>query len=394
VSDPAPAIPGQLDVDAALALVNGSTPPAPRGRDAVTGEVVDAGGLLGSALEVAARQRSPQTRRAYAGAYRAFCAGLGPGAGVEQLTAAAVRAYRDRLERAGRAPATVAVHLAALRRLAVELGADAKIADVRGERVPAGEPRALTLSELERLLAMPDLRATRGRRDYAALRLLADAGLRRSELCALTFEDIEVQLRFRDPRLRQAIRGSTAWAVRVRRAKRGRSRTVPLTADALDALLAWRRAPRLPGRHAVRLAAAHRAAPGAAVPARRGAARRTLRTRGRAARGPPLAARAPPHLLHPLGRRRCSGAGDPRACRARRHAHHLAVYRRRPRPAVGRDRPHGRRSAAPRRRRVAQHRAARRGRKRARPDVSSYAAAGSIGRQRIGHSPWWAACSR
>jgi integrase len=28
--------------------------------------------------------------------------------------------------------------------------------------------------------------------------------------------------------------------VRVRRAKRGRSRTVPLTADALDALLAWR----------------------------------------------------------------------------------------------------------------------------------------------------------
>jgi integrase/recombinase XerD len=132
------------------------------------------------------------------------------------------------------------VHLAALRRLAVELGADARIAEVRAERVPRGQPRALTLEQLERLLAMPDLRTTRGERDYAALRLLADAGLRRFELSALTFDDVDEHPRLADPRLRDAIRDSTRWAVRVRRAKRGRSRTVPRTAEALAALIAWR----------------------------------------------------------------------------------------------------------------------------------------------------------
>lgn len=56
---------------------------------------------------------------------------------------------------------------------------------------------------------MPDLRTTRGKRDFAALRLLADAGLRRSGLCALTFEDVDEHARLSDPRLREAIREST-----------------------------------------------------------------------------------------------------------------------------------------------------------------------------------------
>lgn len=156
---------------------------------------------------------------------------MGPSPTRAAFTAAAVRGYRDRLEAAGRAPATIAVHLAALRRLAVELGADARIAEVRAERVPRGVPRALTLEQLERLLAMPDLRTTRGKRDYAALRLLADAGLRRCELSALTFDDVDEHPRLpssspctrRDPRL-DALGGPCA----------------PGQAWALAALIAWR----------------------------------------------------------------------------------------------------------------------------------------------------------
>jgi len=50
--------------------------------------------------------------------YRTFAAFLGPDAMAEAVTPAAVRAYRDRLESAGRSPATVAKHLSALRQLA------------------------------------------------------------------------------------------------------------------------------------------------------------------------------------------------------------------------------------------------------------------------------------
>lgn len=74
----------------------------------VTGGVVDPAGLAARAAEVAARQRSPETRRTCAAVYRTFGAFLGPHATAEDLTAEAVRAYRDVLERAGRSPATVA----------------------------------------------------------------------------------------------------------------------------------------------------------------------------------------------------------------------------------------------------------------------------------------------
>src|SRR5215217_8234599 len=87
------------------------------------GDVVDPAGLAGRAAEVAARQRSPETRRTYAAVYRAFCAFLGPSATAGDLTPAAVRAYRDALERAGRSPATVAKHLSALRGLGDAVGA-------------------------------------------------------------------------------------------------------------------------------------------------------------------------------------------------------------------------------------------------------------------------------
>jgi hypothetical protein len=92
---------------------------------ALDGEVLDPAALVVRAAEVAARQRSPETRRTYAAVYRSFAAFLGPSATAADVTPETVRAYRDGLERAGRAPTTVAKHLSTLRGLAEALGSDA-----------------------------------------------------------------------------------------------------------------------------------------------------------------------------------------------------------------------------------------------------------------------------
>jgi integrase/recombinase XerC len=205
---------------------------------AVSGDVVDPRALATRAAEVAARQRSPETRRTYAAVYRSFAAFLGPQATAD-LTPEAVRAYRDALEHAGRSPATVAKHLSALRGLADAIGADAAMRTVRSARVARGEPRALDHDEWARLLRMPDRRARQGKRDLALLHLLGSAGLRRAEAAGLLVSDVDERRRASDPRLRQAIARSTSWWVTVNYGKRGRTRAVPLDEDALAAIAAW-----------------------------------------------------------------------------------------------------------------------------------------------------------
>ncbi len=206
---------------------------------AAVGEVLDPGGLAALAAEVAARQRSPETRRTYAAVYRSFCTFLGPKASAAALTPAALRTYRDGLERAGRSPATIAKHLSALRGLAAALDADPAVRAVKSAAVARGEPRALTHDEWARLLRMPDQRTRQGQRDLALLHLLGGAGLRRSEACSLLLGDVDERRRTSDPRLRQAVGHSTSWWVTVRYAKRGRTRAVPLDEDALAAVIAW-----------------------------------------------------------------------------------------------------------------------------------------------------------
>jgi len=215
-------------------------PAAPALATAIAGELVDPAGLAARAAEVAARQRSPETRRTYAAVYRAFGVFLGPDAAPDDVTAEAVRAYRDALERAGRSPATVAKHLSALRGLAEALGVETQqLRTVRSARVGRGEPRALTHDEWTRLLRMPDRRTRQGKRDLALLHLLGSAGLRRAEAVRLLVTDVDERRRASDPQLRQAIKGSTAWWAIVRHGKRGRTRAVPLDQDALEAIVAW-----------------------------------------------------------------------------------------------------------------------------------------------------------
>lgn len=202
------------------------------------GELVDIESLAARAAAVAADQGAPLTRQTYASVYRAFCAFVGPDAGVDAFTGERVRSYRDELERTGRSPATIAKHLSALRTLAAAFGTDG-VRNVRGAKVARGEPRALSVDQYVRLLQMPDLRTTAGKRDLALLHLLGTAGLRRAEASALLIADVDEHPRADDARLRRAIAHSTPWWITVRRGKRGRRRRVPLEQAALDALTSW-----------------------------------------------------------------------------------------------------------------------------------------------------------
>jgi integrase/recombinase XerD len=208
------------------------------------GELVDA--FEQRAMAIAASAAAPNTRRAYATAYRTFADFLRARYGeasVETFTLAAVAAWRDHLHAQGLAPSSVAQRVSAVRRLAAAIGADPLVQRVRCTQVQHERPSALSDLELSGLLARPDLRTTIGIRDRAILELLARAGLRRSELARLTLADIQERGRQPDARRRTAIaptRGDqTPLEVVVRGSKRGRTRTIPLHAETHDALRRW-----------------------------------------------------------------------------------------------------------------------------------------------------------
>lgn len=60
-------------------------------------------------------------------------------------------------------------------------------------KLPQHLPEVLNREEMERLLALPDMRDKSGRRDRCMLELLYAAGLRVSELCELSTADLDLQ---------------------------------------------------------------------------------------------------------------------------------------------------------------------------------------------------------
>jgi site-specific recombinase XerD len=207
-------------------------------------ELVDA--FDEQALAIAASCAAPNTRRADATAYRAFAGFLRARYGMasqETFTLAAVAAWRDELTARGLTPSSVAQRVSAVRRSAAAIGTDALVQQVRCTQIQHARPSALSDLELAQLLTRPDRRTTIGTRDRAILEHLARAGLRRSELAALHLGDIQERGRQPDARRRAAIalrRGEqTALEVVIRASKRGRTRTVPLHAEAHDALSSW-----------------------------------------------------------------------------------------------------------------------------------------------------------
>ena len=81
-------------------------------------------------------------------------------------------------------------------------------------------PEVLGVAEVERLLQAPESESARGLRDRALLELLYSSGLRVSELCALTLQQVNLEEGF----------------LRVEAGKRNKDRMVPVGAGAVEAL--------------------------------------------------------------------------------------------------------------------------------------------------------------
>lgn len=139
------------------------------------------------------RCEAPSTREAYTRELWRF-ASWAPRAPGPEL----IYDYRDHLKERGLTPTTVRWRVTVVRAFLawlVEAG-DADSALVEGIRLPrrkrSAPPRVLTKSELKSLLAAPDRRTWKGRRDAAILVCLGVGGLRAGEVCRLRLEDVVV----------------------------------------------------------------------------------------------------------------------------------------------------------------------------------------------------------
>jgi integrase/recombinase XerD len=136
------------------------------------------------------------------------------------------KAHLVSLER--RQPATVNRRLAALRRFflwakAVGRASEVVTDGVKGVPQAPRSPKSLEKREVDRLVRMAERSGKK--RDLAILQVLRHTGLRVSELCALSLNDIDVSER--------------KGALTVRSGKGAKFRTIPLNADARHALAVY-----------------------------------------------------------------------------------------------------------------------------------------------------------
>jgi integrase/recombinase XerC len=191
------------------------------------------------------QDRSPVTVRGYLSDLRGFAAWFEQSNGkplrVEEVTPADVREYRGWLQAVQKASAaTVRRHLMALRaycRWGVAMGKMDRDPTVR-VKLPREEslsPEWLTKQEQYRLVREAERGVsaadtpTRRRlavRDWALVVFLLHTGLRIAEVCALTWEEVQMGER-------------SGWVV-VRDGKGSKARRVPLNAEARRALKVWR----------------------------------------------------------------------------------------------------------------------------------------------------------
>jgi integrase/recombinase XerC len=196
------------------------------------------------------RNVSPHTLRAYETDLSQFLEFLAVRAdvppsqiAVPQFEPDAIRDFLAELHRRGNRRASAARRLSALRSLARYLVREGRLADDPTALIgmPKREqtlPAHLGLSDMDRLLASPDVGIVGGRRDRAILELFYASGLRLSELVGLDLEDVNLSGRI----------------VRVR-GKGRKERLVPFnvsTAEALRTMMSDHRAVPGPGRSANR----------------------------------------------------------------------------------------------------------------------------------------------
>jgi integrase len=179
---------------------------------------------------------SPHSRRAYAHALTRFFHWCRTHQ-VHQLSKAAVQTYRAELERQNLAPASLNLHLAAIRKLAAEAADNglldpasaAAIAKLRGARrlgVRAGN--WLTPQQAAALLDAPPASGLAGLRDRALLALLLACGLRRTELASLDVASLQLR--------------EGRWVIPDLEGKGRRRRTVPVPGWVYQRIADWRQA--------------------------------------------------------------------------------------------------------------------------------------------------------
>ncbi|MGQ9496933.1 MAG: site-specific tyrosine recombinase XerD [Desulfotomaculales bacterium] len=145
------------------------------------------------------RGLSRHTRAAYArdlAKYAAFLHRLGV-ANLSVIAKDHITTFLLSLQQAGKAPATVARHLAAIKAFHRFLVLEGMVmanpaAEITAHRPGSRLPGVLTVGEVERLLAAPSPTTVLGLRDRAILETLYATGLRVSELTALNVEDLDL----------------------------------------------------------------------------------------------------------------------------------------------------------------------------------------------------------
>lgn len=174
------------------------------------------------------RGRSANTLQSYRRDLRAYQRHLDEiGSDLTTATTPEITAHVAGLQRSGRAPATVARALVAIRSLHAFL-ADEDLtdgdpaADVERPSVPKGLPKALSEAEVTQLVEAVVGEDPVARRDRAIVEVLYGTGMRISELVGLSRADVDLGDRL----------------VRVF-GKGGKERIVPLGRHACEALEAW-----------------------------------------------------------------------------------------------------------------------------------------------------------
>lgn len=187
------------------------------------------------------RFTNDHTRRAYSRALDDFFLWWNA-QGRPALSKAVVQRFRAYLHDSGLAAATITQRMSAIRALAseaadnglIEQSAAFGISKVKGMK--ASGTRAgnwLTKEQAQELLNAPDTGTLKGLRDRAILAVMLGAGLRRSEVAALTFDHIQQ----RDGR----------WVILDLIGKGERMRSVPIPSWTKAAIDAWARAAGLSG---------------------------------------------------------------------------------------------------------------------------------------------------
>ena len=143
---------------------------------------------------------SPATLKAYGDALQSAFSSLAGRAALSALAASDLEGWLGQLRERGLADATLQLHARALRQFFGWLEQRGELFEnpAKGLTLPPTPkklPRVPSVSEVKRLLSLPDVNRKTGIRDRAILELAYSAGLRRKELIRLSIFAIELDAR-------------------------------------------------------------------------------------------------------------------------------------------------------------------------------------------------------